>query len=253
MSIQFDRDDGARLERQSPVPLYHQLKGILRSWITGGMYESGQKFPTESELEQRFGISRMTVRRALTELTSEGFLVRQRGLGSFVAKTRVQDRLQRLTSFTEDMREQGLESSSEILEFQVLHDNDVANRLGISVDEELVQLSRIRRLDGEPLALQTSFLRHSFCPGIADAELVNDSLYRTLEERYNLLLGDAIQTAEAKPADEYESSNLMIRIGYPVLVLERLAYLQNGEPIEYVRSAYRGDRYRFRVELSRGS
>jgi GntR family transcriptional regulator len=81
--------------------------------------------------------------------------------------------------------------------------------------------------------------------------LVDGSLYKTLEERYGLRLGHALQTIEAKPADEYEEKMLGMKLGQPVLGLERLTYFQNGQPIEYVRSTYRGDRYRFTVELNR--
>jgi len=95
------------LDRKSPVPLYYQLKEIFRSWISDGKFDSDGRFPSESELQERFGVSRMTVRRALSELVHEGFLVREQGRGSFVVKPRVKDELRRLTSFTEDMRLRG--------------------------------------------------------------------------------------------------------------------------------------------------
>lgn len=239
------------VDRSSPVPLYYQLKEIFRSWISSGKFDSDGRFPSEAELQQRFGVSRMTVRRALSELVNEGFLIREQGRGSFVVRPRVQDQLRRLTSFTEDMQLRGLSTESRILDFRVLHDQEVARKMGIPEDEELVQLRRLRLVEGEAIAIQNAFVRHRFCPGIVDRGLADGSLYKTLEEGYGLRLGRALQTVEAKPADEYEAKLLKLEIGQPVLVLERLTYLVGGEPIEYVRSVYRHDRYRFTVELGR--
>jgi len=239
------------LDRKSPVPLYYQLKEIFRSWISDGKFDSDGRFPSESELQERFGVSRMTVRRALSELVHEGFLVREQGRGSFVVKPRVKDELRRLTSFTEDMRLRGLSTESRILDFRVVRDGEVARKMEIPEDEELVQLRRLRLVEGEAIAIQNAFIRHRFCPGIVERGLAGGSLYRTLEEGYGLRLGRALQTVEAKPADEYETKMLKVEAGQPVLTLERLTYLQDGQPIEYVRSTYRGDRYRFTVELGR--
>ncbi len=243
--------DYALLDRQSPVPLYHQLKEILRSWISSGEYDSGSKFPSETDLQARFGVSRMTLRRALSELVAEGFLVRERGRGSIVVKPRLQEHLRQMTSFTEDMEHRGLSSNSQILDFRMAHDEEVARKMEIPEHEELVQLRRLRLVEGEPIAVQNAFIRHRLCPGLVKQDLLGGSLYKTLEEIYGVRFGRAVQTVEAKPADEYETRVLCVGMGQPVLVLERLAYLADGEPVEYVRSSYRGDRYRFMVELSR--
>jgi len=251
MYRQVDDRTKERLDRESPVPLYYQLKEIFRSWIISGKFDSEGRFPSESELQGRFRVSRMTIRRALSELVQEGFLVREQGRGSFVVRPRLQERLRRLTSFTEDMQLRGLSSTSRILDFHVVHDAEVARKMEIPEDEELVQLRRLRLVEKEPIAIQNAFLRHRFCPGIMERGLIEGSLYKTLEEGYGLRLGRALQTVEAKPADEYEARLLALEVGQPVLVLERLTCLADGRPIEYVRSTYRGDRYRFTVELAR--
>jgi len=239
------------LARQSPIPLYYQLKGIFRSWIVSGKFDSDKRFPSENELQEQYNVSRMTIRRALSELVNEGFLVREQGRGSFVVQQRVQDQLRQLTSFTEDMQLRGLVTASKVLSFQVVVDGEVAQKMDISEHEELVRLERVRLVEEEPIALQTAFVRHHFCPGLAESGLVEGSLYKTLEGSYGLRLGRALQTLEAKPADEYEARLLQIEKGYPVLALERLTYLHNGGAIEFVRSTYRGDQYRFTVELAR--
>ena len=250
MSRQVDRGPDS-LDRTSPVPLYYQLKEIFRSWIAAGEFDRDGRFPSEAELQQQFKVSRMTIRRALSELVQEGFLVREQGRGSFVVRPRVQDQLRYLTSFTEDMRLRGLPTGSRILDFRLVHDPEVAKAMGIPESEELVQLRRLRLVRDEPVAIQNAFIRHRFCPGLVERGLMEGSLYATLERGYGLKLGRAIQTVEAKPADEYEARLLGIELGQPVLLLERLTFLKGGEPVEYVRSAYRGDRYRFTVELPR--
>jgi len=239
------------LQRSSPVPLYYQLKEIFRSWIISGRFNSGERFPSESELEKHFQVSRMTIRRALTELVNEGFLIRERGRGSFVIRPRMQSHLRRLTSFTEDMQMRGLRTDSKFLDFHVVRDAEAAGKMGIAEGEELVQIRRLRLVEGEPVALQNAYVRHAFCPEIIERGLIDGSLYRTLEDGYGLKLGRALQTVEAKPADEYEANLLGLLVGQPVLILERLTYLASGEPIEYVRSSFRGDRYRFVIELVR--
>ena len=250
MSRQVDRGPDS-LDRTGPVPLYYQLKEIFRSWIAAGEFDRDGRFPSEAELQQQFKVSRMTIRRALSELVQEGFLVREQGRGSFVVRPRVQDQLRYLTSFTEDMRLRGLPTGSRILDFRLVHDPEVAKAMGIPESEELVQLRRLRLVRDEPVAIQNAFIRHRFCPGLVERGLMEGSLYATLERGYGLKLGRAIQTVEAKPADEYEARLLGIELGQPVLLLERLTFLKGGEPVEYVRSAYRGDRYRFTVELPR--
>ena len=250
MSRQVDRGPDS-LDRTSPVPLYYQLKEIFRSWIAAGEFDRDGRFPSEAELQQQFKVSRMTIRRALSELVQEGFLVREQGRGSFVVRPRVQDQLRYLTSFTEDMRLRGLPTGSRILDFRLVHDPEVAKAMGIPESEELVQLRRLRLVRDDPVAIQNAFIRHRFCPGLVERGLMEGSLYATLERGYGLKLGRAIQTVEAKPADEYEARLLGIELGQPVLLLERLTFLKGGEPVEYVRSAYRGDRYRFTVELPR--
>ncbi|MGC9529337.1 MAG: GntR family transcriptional regulator [Candidatus Bipolaricaulaceae bacterium] len=240
-----------RLDRGSPIPLYYQLKEILRSWIISGKFDDARRFPSERKLEDRYRVSRMTVRRALSELVREGFLFREQGRGSFVVKPHLKDQLRRLTSFTEDMHLRGLSSHTRTLSLHLVHDSEVTQKLNTAPEEELVRLQRLRYVEGEPIALQTAFVRHRYCPGLAERQLTEGSLYKTLEEEYDLRLGRALQTVEAKPADEYEAKLLQVGIGQPVLVLERLTFLWDGTPIEYVRSTYRGDRYRFTVELNR--
>lgn len=171
------------LDWRNPVLLYYQLKGIFRSWISPGNFDSGGRFPSESELQEQFGVSRMTIRRALSELVNEGFWVREQGRDSFVAQPRMQEQLGPLTSFTEEMHQRGLPTESNVLNFQAVVDEEVTQKMGIPADEELVRLRRVRLVQRESIVLQTNFVWHRFCPGLVEGGLVDGSLYKALEGR----------------------------------------------------------------------
>ncbi len=193
----------------------------------------------------------MTIRRAVSELVGERYLYREQGRGCFIACPRMEHELGRLTSFTEDMRVRSLHTTARILSFDVVKDSDVASRLGVPHEEELVRLVRVRSILNEPAALQTAYILRSVAHDLVDTELLDGSLYTTLESVYGLRIGHAEQTIESRSADEHEATLLGIRRGTPVLALERLSYLHNGTAFEFVRSVYRGDKYRFTVALRR--
>jgi len=130
-------------------------------------------------------------------------------------------------------------------------DREIAQKMSISPNEHFVRLQRVRIAYNEPIALQTNFIRHKFCPDLIERGLLEDSLYKTLEVVYSLKLCWAKQVLVAKPADEYEARVLQIKVGQPLLAFERLTYLETGEPIEFVRSVYRGDKYKFVMTLKR--
>jgi len=240
------------IDRGSPLPIYYQLKEALKQQIESGALKPHDRMPSERELEEAYHISRMTARRALAELEAEGYIYRVQGKGSFVAEPKVRQGLLWLTSFTEDTRGRGMRAGAKVLRAEVVKDERVARRLGLDPAEEFVMLQRLRLADGKPMALETSYLRRHFCPGLEKYDFTDRSLYRTLQEEYGLRLGRAEQTVEAKVADEFEAELLGVKPGTPMLSMERITYLDDGQtPIEFVRSVYRGDRYKLYVELKR--
>lgn len=241
------------INRSSPLPLYYQLKELLKAKIESGELKPNERLPSETELVQLFQVSRMTVRQALVELENEGFIRRRQGQGTFVAEPKLRQGLLRLTSFTEDMEARGMRPGARVLAVEVLSgEEELVRRLKAAPDEQFVRLERVRLANGEPMALETSFLRRKFCAGLEGIDLTDRSLYATLRERFGLELGWAEQTIEAKLADEYEGEVLGIQVGTPMLLMERTTYLADGlTPIEYVRSSYRGDRYQLYVEVKR--
>ncbi|WP_273888904.1 GntR family transcriptional regulator [Rubrobacter naiadicus] len=241
-----------RIDKSSPIPKYHQLKEIIREMVEQEELKEGEMIPSERELCERFGISRMTVRQAVMELVNEGVLYREQGRGTFVAARKVQQPTARLTSFTQDMRERGMEPSSEVLEVEVEEAGLlVARRLGVEEGERVIRLRRLRLADGEPMALETSHLLYEVAKGVLGRDLAGRSLYEELSAA-GVEISRAEQSYEAVPVSEEEAALLGVEPGSAALLIERVTYDAGERPFEYVRSTYRGDRYRITATLTPG-
>lgn len=239
----------------SGTPIYVQLENLVRDKLERGDWTPGMMLPSERDLCETFGISRMTVRQAISNLVSQGLLTRTQGKGTFVARPRLRQTLSKLTSFTEDMRDRGLLVTTRLLELeQRAASPDIASALAIPEGAPVLYLQRLRSANGHPMAIETSTLRGDISAPLLHEDLEHQSLYRLLEERCGARLVRASQELESGIADEAEARLLAVPTGAPVLHIQRrsLALWQGLEVlVEYVRSTYRGDRYRFHVELER--
>lgn len=238
--------------RNSPVPRYHQLKEILRDRIRSGEWKPGDLIPSERELSETYGISRMTARQSITELVNEGVFYREQGRGTFVAQNRITQQLLRLTGFTEDIKARGQRPATRLLSAAVWPADEVtAERLRIQEGQPVFRLQRLRLADDEPLAIEESHLNFPGCENLADEDLENHSLYNLLETKYGLPLMEAEQELEAGLAGEEEASALQMPVGSPVLYTRRTTYTDRNRPIEYATSVYRGEKYTFFTRLQR--
>lgn len=233
------------INKNSPVPIYHQLEEYIKQQIEIGILKEEAVIPSEREYAQKFQISRMTVRQAINNLVSEGYLKRQKGRGTFVSKKKVEQELQGMTSFTEDMLSRGMNPSSTLLSFQIIPaEKKTALDLRIDENEPVYKIKRIRLADGAPMALETAFIPVKLVPGLTE-ENSNLSLYQYIEENLSLSISEATQEIEASIANSHDADVLGIQIGDPILLIERISYLQNEIPFELVKSTFRADRYRF--------
>jgi GntR family transcriptional regulator len=233
------------INKNSPVPIYHQLEEYIKHQIENGVLAEESVIPSEREYAEMFQISRMTVRQAINNLVSEGYLKRQKGRGTFVTKKKVEQELQGMTSFTEDMLSRGMNPSSILLSFQItLADKKTALALRIEEEDSVYIIKRIRLADGAPMALETAYIPVKIVPGLTE-ENSNLSLYQYIEENLALSISEATQEIEASTADPLDAETLEITIGDPILLIERISYLQEGTPFELVKSTFRADRYRF--------
>jgi GntR family transcriptional regulator len=241
------------VDRTSPVPLHVQLKQTLKDHILGGKWREGDLVPGEPELCRTFGVSRTTVRQALTELAREGLVVRERGRGTFVAPRKLAaSAVQRLSGFYEDMIALGFPPVSQVLKQQVGPAGDqTAIRLGLEPGAPVIEIERLRFAGEEPVVLTTTYLPAELCPGLLEADLTRRSLYEFLEAECGLTLARGQRTIEAVAADARQARLLQVRKGAPLILLQSVSYLEDGRPIEYYFAYHRGDRSRFEVELVR--
>jgi GntR family transcriptional regulator len=243
---------GSRFTRTSPIPLYYQFAEWIRQQIRDGELEPGDRLPGERELSEEAGMSRMTVRHALSYLVREGTLVVRRGLGTFVAEPKLTYDALHLLSFTEHMLHEGLEAASRVLQHaRVQAPPRVAAALQLTSDAPVVKFVRLRFSRDVALLLETIFLPAELCPGLEHEDLSDKSLYSVLEHRYDLALKRAAQTLEATVANANERRLFEVKAGTSMILVEGLTYLESGRPVELFKAVYRGDRFKFRVESER--
>jgi len=236
--------------KTGPLPRYYQLKEIIGEKIRGGDWPEGRLIPSERELCEQYGISRMTARQSITELVKEGFLYREQGKGTFVARPKIIQRLMKLTGFTQDMRAREWQPGAKVLGAEMwLADEIIAKILRIKPGQPVFKLNRLRLANGEPLGLETTCISFIGCEKLLDEDLAGQSLYALLEQKYGLPMSAAEQELEAGLASDQDADLLEIAPGGPVLHIRRTTYTERGQVIEYAQSVYRGDKYKFYVRL----
>jgi GntR family transcriptional regulator len=221
-----------------------------------GLIESlrvGDAIPSERKLSLDFHVSRLTVRAALEELAREGFLERRHGAGTFVSEPKIAQQLT-LTSFSEDMRRRGMVAGSRALELKPMHAGARLGRaLAVSPDARVLRIQRLRLADGEPMAIETLHVPAALVPRLTRARLEGASFYELLERDYGIVIAAGVQTIEPTVTNEQESALLGVPLHSPAFLFERTSRTDDGQTVEFVRSVYRGDRYRIVTELSHGS
>ena len=236
------------LDKDLPVPLYHQLQSILKAEIEARKWRADEQLPNETKLAERFGVSKITVRQALQELAELGYIRREQGRGTFVARRKFDEGPRELTSFTEEMRRHDLTAQSRVLaQFVVAADARVAEALLLPLHSPVYVLKRVRLAGGEPMSVQTAHIPAAFVPGLAVAEEV--SLYDILQSRYHLYPARARETYYAAAAEPATAELLGIPAGSAVFSVERVTLLTNERPFEFVQSVVRGDRYTIVLDL----
>lgn len=236
------------LDKDLPVPLYHQLQSILKAEIEARKWRADEQLPNETKLAERFGVSKITVRQALQELAELGYIRREQGRGTFVARRKFDEGPRELTSFTEEMRRHDLAAQSRVLaQFVVAADARVAEALLLPLHSAVFVLKRVRLAGGEPMSVQTAHIPAAFVPGLAVTEEV--SLYDVLQSRYHLYPARARETYYAAAAEPATAELLGIPAGSPVFSVERVTLLTNERPFEFVQSVVRGDRYTIVLDL----
>ncbi|QHF95545.1 GntR family transcriptional regulator [Streptomyces sp. NHF165] len=238
-----------------PVPKWHQIAERLRSALSKGEFVAGEALPSETVLTRRFGVSRTTARSALNELENDQLVSRRSGRGTIVLPPKVDQPLNLLSSFSDDMRARGLTPGYRPVAVSVLPaPAETAWELEIDEGEQALCVDRVLLADGEPIASSVSWLSPRIVdPGTApDAETMGaTSLYDWIERTTGTRISAGREYIEGGVADAHLAQRLAVTRGAPILVARRRSLSPAAVPLEYVVITYRADRYRFRIELTR--
>ncbi len=239
------------LDMASSKPLYEQIKRYIVSNIQAGLFRPHTRIPSERELAKKFGVSRLTVTKALKELEQAGIVYVRIGKGTFIAPETISLQLDTLMSFTEEITNRGQSVSSQVLLAQMMPATiDISQKLNVLIGTPVAVLKRVRSANELPIAIETATLLASVCEGIFEKhDFSKESLYNVLKKRYGITLKYAEQTIEARQASREEARTLQIDAGSPILAIYRITYNDYDQPIEYAISAYRGDSYKFKAIL----
>ncbi|MBM7622702.1 GntR family transcriptional regulator [Sporohalobacter salinus] len=242
-----------KVSKDNPLPLYHQLKEILRENIDNKVLKPGDPIPTERELVDIHDISRMTARKAIMALVNEGLLYREQGKGTFVAdpEPKMKHELSKLTGFTEEMKEKGMETKTEIISFEFESaSNKIRKHLELPNDvEQVIKIKRLRYVEKEPFSLETVWIPYDLASNLTEDILTGNSLYNIFRNKYGYELEQARQTVEPIMLTDYEGGLLGLNANSLALLFRRTTYLKEDRIIEYTKSIYRSDNYKHEVIL----
>ena len=242
------------VDETNPIPKYLQICAWLKELIETGRYRKGEKLPSEVELARMCGVNRNTLRQAISELTAMGLLRKEKGTGTFVdtpAPLQLRHRLERITSFTDLMRESGIVQRTKILRKRVeTAKDDVAEALFLGSNKKVIVVHRVRAGDGTPLIYEESYLPYDKFTGLLDMDLTG-SMYKIMSQHFDVVLARSKQTISAVNLSAKIAKILKIPANSAGIYIESLTFDEKSMPIELLLSYHRGDKYKLEIELGR--
>jgi GntR family transcriptional regulator len=242
------------VDTTNPIPKYLQISAWLRELIQNGRYRPGEKLPSEVELSEVCGVNRNTLRQAISELAAIGLLRKEQGTGTFVAAqapVELRHKLERILSFTDLLRDSGVEEQTKILNKRAETANEeIATELFLGPSKKVVVIRRVRAGDGIPLIYEESYLPSDIFDGIQDMNLTG-SMYKIMTEHFKVSLARSKQTISAVNLNQKIASILELPKNSAGIFIESLTFDENSIPIELLYSYHRGDKYKLEIELGR--
>jgi len=238
------------IDRSSPIPLYIQLKEILLEKIRQHNWQPGELIPSETALEDIYGLSRITNRQALSELVNEGYLNRQRGRGTFVTTPKfTHDPAKRLT-LTDTMLEQGVTPGWRVLRSSWLEaSREIGEKLGLPAGSQVFCLERLRLADDKAIGYHVAFLPETIHPHIETTHFDEGGSLHYLCSVPGIGSSKADRILEALRADDDIAGKLGIAVGSPILRIQRSILAHDGRPLEFMQASYRGDRFKYHIAI----
>lgn len=231
------------LKQDAITPLYVQLMEELETSIRNGVYKPGDKIMTEAEMAKEYGVSLITVRKAVGSLMEKGLVVRKQGKGTFVTKPKYSRNMKKLQSFTEMCEQMGVKPGAQVLENRlIMADKKVADRLGIEPGSNVVYIYRLRLADGEPVQVEKSYfpLKYAF---LLEEDLNNGSMFECLKEKAGAKVASSEKMIELCRATAEEAALMDVKKGDYLLFVKSTAYDENGEPMYAGIQMINGDRF----------
>lgn len=240
-----------KIEFNTAIPLYYQLKEIIKQQIEEKVFTIGGTIPTEQELQEKYKVSRSTVRQAISELVNEGCLIKKQGRGTFVSGMgKLKEELPRLLSFTEQILAKGIKPETRVISVEEISPpKRITKALRLKEKEKVLRIERLRLADKKAICILVSYLPFSL--GIKIEDDFTGSLYDLLEKKYGFAITKGDEIIEASAANRHEARLLKIKEGSPVLCMNRVTYTLNKRPLELVEGTYRADRYKYSITLER--
>jgi GntR family transcriptional regulator len=234
--------------------LYSRVETVLASEISDGGLKVGEQLPTEDRLIARFGVSRITVRRAIQNLVSRGLVEIRRGRGTFVAAPKMTQELKELSGFVEDMHALGRKPTARVIGKEIVTaDATVARQLALTKGERVVRIRRVRLADGVPLSFDETYLPLEIGKKIITNDLKVEPIFSLLERKYDIPLIEAEYKLDAVAAEKEVARVLRVKPRSPIFRIERTSYSTGSRPVDYETLHYRGDLVQFMTRVVRKS
>jgi GntR family transcriptional regulator len=240
-----------QLKKGIPIPYYYQIERILEESIEKGDYKVNDFLPSERELSSKFNVSKITIRKALSNLEFKGLIKKVKGKGSIIRNKKIEGRiLNKMIGTFNDLSEMGFEIKNQILSRDVsVANEEVRKRLNIAEGEEVLGFERLRLIDNEPYQYSKSFIPEKLVPDFDLDIITGRSLYEVLENKYRLKINKITRVVEAEIASALDSKMFKVKEGFPILAFQNIAYINKNEPIEFSYNRIRGDLSKFQIDI----
>ena len=236
------------INRDSPIPLYYQLKTILLDKIKLGEWMPGELIPSENQLQESYDISRTTVRQTLSELVTEGYLVRQRGRGTFVSQPKVTYNPTKQLELNDFMRHHDETLSWRMLDREWIDvPARVMGHLNLSEDDQVLRIRRLRLASGDPLGYHVAYISRAVAEYLDEDKLTVGQSLNYILTHPQMRAPRIVRTLEADMANDLDQDWLLMAPNTPILQLERIVYGENNTPLEFLDARFRGDRFKYQV------
>ena len=236
------------IRKDVPIALYYQVKEEMRRNILSNKWKEGSKLPSENELCEMFGVSRITIRKAIEALQAENLIIRKQGKGTFVQSRKIGQKLHKFYSFSEELSKLGIKETIKLLVFEtIIPDIEIREALKLEPDETVFWIKRVRYIDAKAYTIENSYIPTKMFPGLTGEMVENNGLYKSMR-MYDCFVDRAIETFSAVNISKEDARYLDVHTNDAAIKLTRVTY-SGTSIVEYCKSIVRGDVFQYSVEL----